>query len=149
MITRYDFATPTYVQAVQLRHRVLREPLQRDINDDPLHEEHDQVHFAAWEGDLLAGTCTLRRAGTGLQMRQVAVEPSQRGGGVGRALVRACEAYAKRAGASALFCHARSVAEAFYKRCGWQPVGERFEEVGIEHVRMYYPGLGKPTPSGT
>ena len=141
MIATYDFATPTYDAAIDLRHRVLRVPLGRTIADDDLSGEWREYHFGAFAGGALVGTATLQVLPEGaLKMRQVAVEPAWHGRDVGRALVRACEAFAKTAGAPRLYCHARRTAEPFYQACGWQQEGETFEEVGIPHVKMVAPG---------
>ena len=144
MIAAYAFATPDYDAAVRLRQRVLRVPLGLDIADDPLQEEWDQTHLGAYDADgTLVGTATLRYHPDGsLQMRQVAVDETHRGRGVGAALVRACEYLARASGSEPprLFCHARDVARGFYERVGWRAVGEAFVEVGIEHVVMEWPG---------
>ena len=140
MTCTYEFATPAYDCAVDLRHRVLRLPLGRDIADDPLAEEYDDTHVGAFHGGTLVGTACLRTDAEGdLKMRQVAVEPSCAGRGVGRALVMACEEIARRRGARRLYCHARDAAQGFYAACGWVVEGEGFVEVGIPHHRMSAP----------
>ena len=136
LVCPYDFATPTYAEAVALRHAVLRVPLGRDIADDPLHEEYDQVHLGAFAGGILVGTASLAHTGAGLKMRQVAVAERQRGRGIGGRLVRAAEDIARRTGAERLYCHARRVAVPFYEAQGWRAEGEPFEEVGIPHRVM-------------
>lgn len=136
-IARYDFATPTYDEAVALRDEVLRAPLGRRIADDDLAGEADQLHFGLFDAGELLGTATLRADDRGaLQMRQVAVLAQARGQSVGLALVRHCEAFAKTNNAPALFCHAREVARGFYERCGWEAYGLPYEEVGLPHVDM-------------
>ncbi len=140
MIFRYDFATPDYDQAIRLRQEVLRAPLGRSIQDDPLEEEVDQVHFGFFADGIILGTASLVESRTGSwKMRQVAVSPGAQGKSVGRALVRACRAFAKTQDATTLYCHARDTAKGFYEHCGWQAFGEPFEEVGIPHTKMRDP----------
>ena len=147
MTAAYAFATPLYAVAVDLRQRSLRLPLGLDIADDPLADEHADLHLGAFEDGELVGTASLRRHADGvLQMRQVAVEPEHHGRGVGRALVAACERAATREGASRLFCHARAVVRPFYEACGWAAEGEVFTEVGIEHVTMSAPEAALRAP---
>ena len=134
MIAQYDFATPAYDEAVRLRDAVLRRPLGLSIADDDLTQEFKQVHLGVWQQGRLVATASLVPNGTSLKMRQVAVAEEARGQGVGKALTKACEAYAQRTGVARLYCHARLTAKPFYIQCGWQPVGEQFEEVGIPHV---------------
>lgn len=142
MIAQYDFATPTYAEAIALRDLVLRKPLGRTIADDDLQPEHEQYHFGAFHQGALVGTATLQQSGPGkLKMRQVAVLPQWQGRAVGRALVQACEAFAKTRHANRLYCHARCEAQQFYLACQWTIEGEVFTEVGIPHVLMVAPNL--------
>jgi GNAT superfamily N-acetyltransferase len=142
MIIPYDFATPAYLEGLELRKMVLREPLGLNIYDDPLEQEYDQLHFGLYAADRMVGTCTLKIHSDGsLQMRQVAVHPEFSRKGYGQMLVEYCQDYALRQGASRLFCHARDIARPFYERCGWQSEGEQYIEVGIPHYTMYWPQL--------
>ena len=143
-VAAYDFATPEYDEAVRLRHEVLRAPLGRHIADDPLEDEFEQLHFGLYDSGRLLGTATLRADEAGAyQMRQVAVLAKARGQAVGLALVRHCEAFAKTRDAVALFCHAREAARGFYERCGWEAYGVPYEEVGLPHVNMRSPVIGR------
>lgn len=140
MIAQYLFASPEYAEAIHLRDRVLRQPLGRNIIDDPLEEEHDQVHLGAYVQGVLVATVSLQHMpDDALKLRQMAVAPEYQGQKWGKALVRACEAFAKTQGSSKLYCHARDSALDFYKSCQWQVVGEGFEEVGIPHHLMLAP----------
>lgn len=139
MIVPYQFATPVYAQAIELRQAVLRAPLGMSIANDPLEEEHDQLHFGAFIGDDLVGTATLQAVDGKLKMRQVAVAKAGQHKGVGRALVKACEVEAKRQNTEKLYCHARAEARIFYEKCGWVVSGEVFTEVGIDHYLMVAP----------
>ncbi|MFK8055592.1 MAG: GNAT family N-acetyltransferase [Saprospiraceae bacterium] len=143
MILPYDFGTPDYLHGLALRDLVLRKPLGRSINNDPLETEYDQVHIGLHDEELgIIGTCTLKKhTDNSLQMRQVAVHPDYSGRGFGAQLVAYCERYAIAQAAPKLFCHAREVARPFYEKCGWVIEGEVFTEVGIPHYHMYYAGL--------
>ena len=136
MIVPYQFATPIYAQAVELRQAILRAPLGMSISDDPLEQEYDQLHFGAFIGDELVGTASLQKVDGNLKMRQVAVAEAGQKRGVGKALVRACEAEARRQQVAKLYCHARAEARGFYEKCGWKVSGEVFTEVGLDHYLM-------------
>lgn len=71
------------------------------------------------------------------KVMQVATDPQMQSQGIGRRLMVAIEARALgELGLEGLFCHARGPAIPFYERLGWSVVGDPFEEVGIEHMRM-------------
>ena len=67
---------------------------------------------------------------------RMAVHRVLRGGGHGAAVLRALEAAAKARGDREVTLHAQRSAEAFYRRLGYVPHGEPFEEAGIAHIEM-------------
>jgi len=129
--------TPDYREAVALRRRVLRLPLGLDFLPEQLAAEDADLHLGAFEGDRLVGCLLLTDRGDGVvQMRQVCVDPDRQGSGVGAALVRESEAEARRRGHRRMMLHARDRAVGFYRRLGYQEVGEPFVEVSIPHQEM-------------
>jgi GNAT superfamily N-acetyltransferase len=71
-----------------------------------------------------------------MKMRQVAVEPQQRGRGIGSQLVAFAEAYAGEHGCSRLIANARATALEFYRALGYAEEGETFLENTIPHRRV-------------
>lgn len=71
-----------------------------------------------------------------VRVGRMAVRRDVRGQGVGTLLLKALEQAACDAGLAQALLHAQCHAQAFYARHGYVPVGERFEEAGIEHVTM-------------
>jgi predicted GNAT family N-acyltransferase len=67
---------------------------------------------------------------------RVAVLASHRGTGTGRAIMEGLHALARDAGIDRVWCHAQISAAPFYERLGYVAVGDRFDEAGIEHVKM-------------
>ncbi|MGJ7491944.1 YbgC/FadM family acyl-CoA thioesterase [Variovorax sp. ZT4R33] len=67
---------------------------------------------------------------------RMAVHRSLRGGGLGASVLRALEAAARSRGDREVTLHAQCSAEAFYRRLGYRPEGEPFEEAGIAHIDM-------------
>ena len=129
--------TPAYAEVVALRRRVLRIPLGLDFTEEQLRAEASDLHLAGYDSNRLLGCLMLTDRGNGtVQMRQVCVEPSLQGGGVGAALVLESEAEARRRGFRRMILHARDTAVGFYARLGYEAVGEPFEEVSIPHQEM-------------
>jgi len=56
--------------------------------------------------------------------------------GVGTALMETLHELARSRGIAAVWCNAQVSAVPFYLGLGYRIVGDRFEEAGIDHVRM-------------
>ena len=99
------------------------------------------VHFLAVHPDRgELGAARLRVTPSGVaKAERVAVRATARGTGVGRALMRALEAEAKASGHLRVVLGAQMDAVPFYLRLGYQPVGRRYMEAGIEHQTMERP----------
>lgn len=137
-ILEIQFGTPEFDEAVRLRYEVLRKPLGLEYTAEQLATEFDNIHLAAFDvTGRLIGYLNLTPVDLEeVKMRQVAVHPDAQGAGVGKALVLASEAVAKRAGFKKISLHARETAVPFYQKLDYSIVGERFEEVTIPHFYM-------------
>ena len=134
-----DRSEPTLAAWIDLRERVLRIPLGLTFSDEDLVSEQNDWHWLAFDGEIVIGGLMVQRRGQepGVwKIRQVAVEPSWQGKGVGRALMTAAEAAAREAGVICLRLNSRENVCGFYEKLGFVGEGERFHEVGIPHRRM-------------
>ncbi|CAN5647639.1 GNAT family N-acetyltransferase [soil metagenome] len=124
--------TPDYEALIDLRRRVLRQPLGLDFTPEELAAEADQKHFGLYQDGRLTAVCAAIPLQDGARkIRQVAVEPKEQGKGYGAALMKAVEERT-----AEIVLHARDTAVPFYLRLGYAIEGEPFEEVGIPHRRM-------------
>ncbi|MFL5815058.1 MAG: GNAT family N-acetyltransferase [Bdellovibrionia bacterium] len=131
------YGSSEYLAEVELRSKVLREPLGRTFTEDELEQDIGDTHIAALSDDGMIGCLVLKpQSSTTVKMRQVAVDPSQQGKGIGRMLVAYGETVAKAAGFQEIVLNARESVIPFYLSLGYETVGERFEEVGIPHFKM-------------
>lgn len=127
-----------------LRHEVF--VLEQAVPDALERDEHDPV-----AEHVVAVDITGRVVGTGRVYREgaqaygdrdvghigrVAVARVARGAGVGAALVRALEERAVALGCSAVVLGAQVPAVDFYRRLGYEPYGEVFDDAGLEHRWM-------------
>ncbi|MCB0544683.1 MAG: GNAT family N-acetyltransferase [Saprospiraceae bacterium] len=137
-IYQISFGTPEYDEAVALRHEVLRRPLGLEYLPEQLAREYDEIHLVAADatGRLVAYLNLSPQTDEEVKMRQVAVDPSCQGKGIGKALVAASERLARDLGFRHMTLHAREHAVDFYLQQGYQTVGDRFEEVTIPHFKM-------------
>ena len=88
---------------------------------------------------LAVGTGRLLSAdgpGHPARIGRMAVSRSLRGANIGRAVLDALMAAAGARGDAEVMLHAQVSAQGFYRRAGFAPYGERFEEAGIAHQEM-------------
>ncbi|WP_299234927.1 GNAT family N-acetyltransferase [Natronomonas sp.] len=121
-------------RAVFVDEQGVPEDVERDGKDA------EAIHFVAYDDGDPIGAARLREAEAGAaKIERVAVRPARRGEGIGRRLMSAAEDAAAREGYRRVVLHAQASVVAFYLRMGYETVGERFEEAGIDHQRMEKP----------
>lgn len=128
---------PLYAGELELRFRVLREPLGFTRDQVAFPFESGSVHLVAHEGDTVLG-CVLFNPedAHGGRLFQMAVAPHLQGQGLGARLVRSLEEELRRRGFTHVHLHARAPVVPFYERLGYAVYGEAFTEVGIPHRHM-------------
>ncbi|MCY1017507.1 GNAT family N-acetyltransferase [Pyxidicoccus sp. MSG2] len=126
-----------YAGELELRFRVLREPLGFTRAQVAFPFEADSVHLVAHQGDAVLG-CVLFNPedAHGGRLFQMAVAPHLQGQGLGARLVRSLEEELRRRGFTHVHLHARAPVVPFYERLGYAVYGEPFTEVGIPHRHM-------------
>lgn len=144
-------AVPVDVRAVPaavtfpLRQRVLRphETLEQLVlpgDDDP-----ESGHFAAYAGDEVIGTASVRRepppwapaAEPAWRLRGMATAEPMRSSGVGTAVLAAVVDHVQSNGGGLLWCNARLPAVPFYERNGFTTRGESWVDPDIgPHIAM-------------
>ncbi len=170
-VRRIPMDDPLFAQAVDLRQRVLLEPVgwsyQEYLDESPGREEKCH-HFVALadhpEGPRVVGVAMLLPGGgDGLKapgastnpgnvgkVLQVAVDRQMHGQGIGRKVMVSIEAFAFAPedagglGLDGLYCHAQETAIGFYDTLGWAIESDEFDEAGIVHKRM---GIRAPKAS--
>ncbi len=102
-------------------------------------------HYAAVVNDAVIGIASISpEAGDqgrgSWRLRGMAVEPDWSGRGIGSALIAAALGHARRADAAGVWCNARTTADGFYERHGFERQGDVFEIDPIgKHVVMWMP----------
>lgn len=132
------YASAPYAAALALREAVLRVPLGMKMRDVDLAGEAARRHFGlfAADGRLVACAAVDPRQGDQAQVRQVAVEPTCQGGGLGRRLMLGVEAALLAAGLRFVVLHARVSVAGFYEKLGYAADDDDLVEVGIPHRPM-------------
>ena len=126
-----------YHQSIQLRDRVLRQPLNLKFTETELAQDKVDTHIAYVVENKVVGILVLKKVDSSTyKMRQVAVDPLHQNLGIGAKMVKFSEQFAKQNGITKITLSARDVAIPFYKKIGYSIVGEGFVEVGIAHHTM-------------
>jgi predicted GNAT family N-acyltransferase len=136
-IVRAEFDSGLYRQNLKLRAGILRQPLGLELVDEDTANDAHEHHFSVTVGNKAIACVQLRplNAQT-LKLRQMAVAEEFRGKGMGAALVRFAEGWARDAGFRTIMMHARATAVGFYEKLGYISEGEPFEECTIPHIVM-------------
>lgn len=133
-----EFNSPEQKASIALRRKILRIPLGLDFTAEELESEADQVHIGCFDGRLIIGILILVKSNADtLKMRQVAVDDTLQGKGIGKQLVAFAEQWSRANGFRNMLLHARETAVPFYLSMQYETIGERFEEVGIPHFKMF------------
>jgi ribosomal protein S18 acetylase RimI-like enzyme len=128
---------PRYAEEMELRYRVLREPLGHPRTAVAFPFESESLHVVALASGVLVG-CVLFHPESAEKGRlfQMAVSPSLQSRGIGRQLVARLEHEVRSRGFREVTLHARQTAVSFYERLGYGCFDAPFVEVGIPHRHM-------------
>ena len=132
--------TERYQQEIQLRERLLRQPLGLSFTPEDLQAEQQSFHFGMIDQEhLVACLVVVPLTGGNAKVRQMCVDESCQRKGIGSALIRNTEERLREKGFQSVELHARDTAVGFYQRLGYEPIGDVFVEVTIPHQRMIKP----------
>lgn len=125
-------------EIVFIEEQHVPEGIERDADDARAY------HVVAMKGGHAIGTGRLvalhapppGESGAWGKIGRMAVLKSDRKSGVGSMLLVALEDEARRLHMSGIILHAQMTALDFYKRHGYAPVGDVFDEAGMPHMQM-------------
>lgn len=134
-----DFGSARYDELVELRYKVLLEPLGLKFLDRYREKEIEYLHIGCIESlddRLVGGLMLVPVSDEEIRMMQVAVDGRYQREGVGHQMVAYAEKRAKEAGYSRLVMHSMLSVVHFYEKLGFKADGDIFEENGITFVKM-------------
>jgi predicted GNAT family N-acyltransferase len=105
-------------------------------DEEPDHYDKEATFIVANVEGRIVGTARFRWVGEQVKIERIAVQKEYRQQGIGAGLVQHVLQQVRREQPTSVFLHAQTVAEEFYTKLGFQPVGETFMEAGIEHIKM-------------
>ena len=134
-----EFGSSRYNELVELRYKILLEPLGLKFLDSFRPEEATYLHLGCVEmldGKLVGGLLLAPIDDEKIRMMQVAVDTIYQGEGIGKELVKYAEKRAKEAGYSKIVMHAMLSVVSFYEKMGYHIEGDAFDEQGITFMKV-------------
>lgn len=134
-----DFGSSLYEQLVELRYKILLEPLGLKFLDSHREKEINYLHIGCVEkldDKLIGGMMLIPLDDNTIRMMQVTVDTRYQGEGIGRDLVCYAEKRAREAGYKKIIMHAMLNVIGFYEKMGYIQEGDIFEERGITFAKM-------------
>ena len=134
-----DFGSSRYDELVELRYKVLLEPLGLKFLDMYREKEMNYLHIGCVESlddNLVGGLMLVPVNDEEIRLMQVAVDSKYQREGVGPEMVKYAEKRAREAGYSRIVMHAMLSVVHFYEKLGYRQEGDIFEENGITFARM-------------
>lgn len=134
-----EFGSRRYDELVELRYKILLEPLGLKFLDSFRDKEVSYLHVACLDNldDKIVGGLILAPLNDRqIRLMQVAVDPARQGEGIGRMLVGCAEKRAREAGYEIIVMHAMLSVVHFYEKLGYTQEGALFEEQGITFAKM-------------
>ncbi|MBE6452667.1 MAG: GNAT family N-acetyltransferase [Alphaproteobacteria bacterium] len=134
-----DFGSTRYDELVELRYKILLEPLGLKFLDAYRANEINYLHIGcveALDDKLIGGLMLAPIDNNTVRLMEVCVENKYQREGIGRAMVDYALNRAKEVGYENVIMHARLTAVHFYEKCGFSQEGDIFEEQGLTFAKM-------------
>jgi predicted GNAT family N-acyltransferase len=118
----------------RLTYKLRRDVLypNKQIAEMEMDEDNIGVHFGGFKDNKLVAVVSLFQKDSDFQFRKLAVDPLVQNMGLGNAILKYIEAYARENGGTRIWCNARVSAIGFYLKSNYSPTGEHFLRDGID-----------------
>ncbi|MBQ8750498.1 MAG: GNAT family N-acetyltransferase [Alphaproteobacteria bacterium] len=134
-----EFGSSRYKELLDLRYKILLQPLGLKFLDSYREEEASFLHVGCVENstdELIGGLILVPVDNEEIRVMQVAIDTIHQGEGIGKKLVEHAENIAREIGYEKLVMHAMLSVVGFYEKLGFKQDSDLFEEKGISFVRM-------------
>jgi predicted GNAT family N-acyltransferase len=134
-----EFGSSRYKELLDLRYKILLQPLGLKFLDSYREEEANFLHIGCIDnstGELIGGLILAPIDDEEIRVMQVAVDVVHQGEGIGKKLIEYAESVAKKIGYSRIVMHAMLSVVGFYEKLGFSQDSDMFEEKGVNFIRM-------------
>lgn len=130
---------PVYQDALQIRKDVFIAEQEIDPQVELDGTDEDKMHYVGYVDDQPVTTARIDMlAGNRVKIQRVATEKTARHHGYAGELIKQIIVDAKKSDVTRVELDAQLTAMAFYQELGFEPIGESFEEAGIQHRTARY-----------
>lgn len=105
-----------------------------EIEMDEFDETAD--HFIAYMDKIPIGCARIRRFNNFVKLERIAILKEYRNKGYGTKLTKYLINYSKKISSRKIIMHSQYYVKEFYKKFGFEVIGEPFYEAGIKHIKM-------------
>ncbi len=133
------FGSSKYDELVQLRYKILLEPLGLKFLDMHRAKEAGYLHIGCvntLDDSIIGGLILAPLNNEEIRLMQVAIDTKYQGEGVGKELIKYACKRAHEGGYSKIIMHAMLSVVNFYEKLGFTQEGDIFEEKGITFAKM-------------
>jgi predicted GNAT family N-acyltransferase len=126
---------------LKLRHQVfvVEQGVPEELEIDS-HDEAEAIHFLGYIDDAPVASARLCVFGQLAKIQRVVVIKEYRGQSLGRMIMQHMMQFVRdNALAPTVGLDAQTYAVSFYEGLGFKPIGEEFDDAGIEHIHMVQP----------
>ena len=134
-----EFGSGRYKELLDLRYKILLQPLGLKFLDSFREEEANFLHIGCIDNstnELIGGLILAPIDNEEIRVMQVAVDVIHQGEGIGKKLIEYAESVAKKIGYDRIVMHAMLSVVGFYEKLGFKQDSDLFEEKGISFIRM-------------
>ena len=134
-----EFGSSRYKELLDLRYKILLQPLGLKFLDSYREEEANFLHIGCIDnstGELIGGLILAPIDDEEIRVMQVAVDVVHQGEGIGKKLIEYAESVAKKIGYNRIVMHAMLSVVGFYEKLGFTQDSDLFEEKGVNFIRM-------------
>ena len=134
-----EFGSSRYKELLDLRYKILLQPLGLKFLDSYREEEANFLHIGCIDNstdELIGGLILVPIDNDEIRVMQVAVDVVHQGEGIGRKLIEYAESVAKEIGYTRIVMHAMLSVVGFYEKLGFTQDSDLFDEKGISFIRM-------------
>ena len=132
-----EFGSSRYKELLDLRYKILLQPLGLKFLDSYHEEEANFLHIGCIDNstdELIGGLILVPIDNDEIRVMQVAVDVVHQG--EGRKLIEYAESVAKEIGYTRIVMHAMLSVVGFYEKLGFTQDSDLFDEKGISFIRM-------------